>query len=75
MIIHLYVVLLCPNVGLFCCLSYTYDATVQDYLSQYYIYMNCNAMMLGSYLLPCVLYELLVVQWLCAAFYTLLFNG
>jgi hypothetical protein len=75
MIIHLYVMILCPNVGLFCCFSCTYIAYVQDYPSQYYIYLNCNDILLGPYLLPFVMCELLVVQWLCVALYSLLFNG
>jgi hypothetical protein len=72
MIAQFYVMLLCPSVGLFCCFSYIYDAYMQDYPSQYYIYMNCNDMLLGPYLLPCVLCELLVVQWLCVALFSVI---
>jgi hypothetical protein len=74
MIAQFYVMLLCPSVGLFCCFSYIYDAYMQDYPSQYYIYMNCNDMLLGPYLLSCVMCELLVIQWLCTIF-AQLFNG
>jgi uncharacterized membrane protein len=75
MIIYLSVMLLCPNVGLFCCFSCTYDAYVQDYSSQSYVYLNCNEMWLGLYLLPFVLCVMLVIQWLCVPLYSLLFNG